>query len=390
MFSLKCDGTLGENAPWVAIWFPMWIFNLILIVLAIALFFDNDEPETHDDEHNQPKLEKASIYEKLYNLISTSLFILIQIFVLIRLDRYVRWSWFAVFAPWFAYEGVNIIAAIPQAYLNSIPKPNYNQPINPEDGDEDEFTMKMRLETEYYEKTKEQQKYRKDIFVHLLRIWLAIFLALKIDHSVHWNWGLVLLPIWVYLFCQYLMVYLMRLWGAQKLKDIDMEKVMTGQETDPSAFVNYHQGNDSLHNAWMLFFIQLIPLFMAIMLVCRLQSSSYSTFLIILPVFIILGCCCCIVLCGLACFSMVDTDELEEALNKQSPGDVETGNANAENPVSAYSPPTEPTIIPDYGTISKEHETSQSPLVTSSIIVDVPKEEYKKAPVETTIDPDID
>ena len=60
------------------------------------------------------------------------------------------------------------------------------------------------------------------------------------------------------------------------------------------------------------FTICFIPLFIFILLVCRLQVSTamYSTFIILLPIFIILGCCCCIVYCGLCALSTVDIDSL--------------------------------------------------------------------------------
>ena len=60
------------------------------------------------------------------------------------------------------------------------------------------------------------------------------------------------------------------------------------------------------------FTICFIPLFIFILLVCRLQVSTamYSTFIILLPIFIILGCCCCMVYCGLCALSTVDIDSL--------------------------------------------------------------------------------
>ena len=60
-----------------------------------------------------------------------------------------------------------------------------------------------KTETSYNEKILEQSVGKKAVVVALLRIWFAAFLAAKIDQSVDWNWGLVFLPVWIYLTMQY-------------------------------------------------------------------------------------------------------------------------------------------------------------------------------------------
>ena len=51
---------------------------------------------------------------------------------------------------------------------------------------------------------------------------------------------------------------------------------------------------------------------MAILLVSRLDSTAFSTFLIILPVFLFIGCCLCGVGCSLCCLTCVDASEGSE------------------------------------------------------------------------------
>jgi len=50
----------------------------------------------------------------------TILFIFLQIFILVRLDDYTSWYWFAVFALfWFAYDDI-IYHHFPSAFLASV------------------------------------------------------------------------------------------------------------------------------------------------------------------------------------------------------------------------------------------------------------------------------
>lgn len=58
--------------------------------------------------------------------------------------------------------------------------------------------------------------------------------------------------------------------------------------------------------------------FMGVLLVSRLEASVFSTFIILIPVFGILGCCMCGVLCGICAFSCLDTGSLAGEENKES------------------------------------------------------------------------
>lgn len=383
LFSLKCDGTLGDNAPWVAIWSPMWLVDLFLIFSSIYILFDDDSEKDELDEdgemaNKKENKDKIPLSEKLANLITTTLFILIQIFILIRMDGYTDWSWFAVFSPWFIYEFIVALVNMPIAF-SSVSPPSYdNIQIDVEEGqnpEEEIFMIKIQKESEYFEKLMERQRAQKTIIVNALRAWQAIFLAVELNGTGNWNWGLVFLPIWVYIFVQYLYAVVFRVWGNQKLHGLNTEEIMSGLETDPLKLAQFQQGNDLMSNSFFLCIAQAVPLFMAIMLVCRLEVSTYSTFLIILPVFLFIGCCCCIVFCGLLCLSVVDTNELEEEMSGKPPGPSGNGPSNGEE--GGYSPPV--VITPDppaensanngvYGTFDSKinNESQQSPLIDIS------------------------
>lgn len=374
----------------------MWFVDLFLLLSGFLLLCDKERPETNEDGDEIPT-EKVSLWEKAGNLLSTVLFVLIQLFVMIRMDNYTHWGWFVVFIPWYIYEGIEMLSLSKLCFFTTVTPPNHEHVnLNLEEGqEEDAFMARMNLETAYFEKLMEVNRAKKAFLVSVLRVWQALFLAYQLD-SEAWNWGLVFLPIWLYLAVQYGSVLLFRAWASAKLNGLDAEGIMAGRESDPIVLVKFQQGNELLAFASLTCITQLIPLFMAIMLVCRLQNGSYSTFLIILPVFIILGCGCCIVFCGICCLSAIDMDSLEEEMTKASgqpkpAGDPEEGNANYEPPVQpiVMMPPAEETT---YGTLGG---LQQSPMVV------VPAEVKRDEPISpapapavhhapTTIDVDID
>jgi hypothetical protein len=380
----------------------MWLVDLILLVSSVYILAVDDEPEEEFNEDGE-KVEKAAVkdkvpfHEKVANFVTTVLFVLLQIFVTMRIDGYLHWSWFAVFSPWFLYELIIAMVYAPQA-VASIPPPDYSDlHVDVEEGqnpEEELFMAKIQKETDHFEKLMVRQRAQKMILINCLRAWLAIFLALKLNGTHDWNWGLVLLPIWTYLFVQYIYALTMRMWGSSKLQDLDPEMIMAGAETDPIKLSRFQQGNDLKSNSFLTCIVQLIPLFMTVMLVCRLQISSYSTFLIILPVFIGIGCCCCIVFCGLLCLSVVDTDEFESETTGKPKKESQQDGKSSEGEAGSYSPPVvvspeapvDPMILnPAYGTFKDSEQ--QSPMLVETSAVTSEKSHLLPT---TTIDADID
>jgi hypothetical protein len=347
LFSLKCDGSLDSSVPWIALWSPMWVVDLVFLIAAFALFSVNNYSKNADseDDVNDSEMNNVPLSFKIFNLCTTILFILIQIFVLIRLDDEIRWSWFRVFAPWFIYEGLWFMNYIPSITSRiKYPEKSSNDAL-----DEELMTSQAKSELEYYEKLINRWRDFRTVITIALRFWFAIFLALKLDKDVDWNWGLVMLPIWIYLVIQYTFVMINRSWGKKLLLSVEDALIAAGGDLssmDPSMAVRAQVGSELMQGSFSDCFFQFLPIYFAILLVSRLQVQDFSTFLILLPVFLILGCCCCGVLCFILCFGAVDADELSAAFAEHEQGehgDSSSSNnspnkADVENQAS-YTPP---------------------------------------------------
>ena len=270
LFSLKCDGTLGKNAPWVAIWTPMWLVDLCALMLATLLFVDQQEKV---DENGDPiPHESTPLITKILNMTTTILFILIQVFLFMRLDGYINWNWFAIFSPWLAYEFVQVLMIVPVAF-GPIPTPDLDSislSIHDEETGESDFLMKrIMMENDYFEKLFTRATERKSFVGHVLRAWLAVFLALKLNGQMNVNWGLVLLPVWVSLLCQYLFAWHFKHWAKTVLDSIDPRNVDPGSEMERAAKTQQAQQLISAH--FIAILLAAGPAFMAILLVSRLQ-----------------------------------------------------------------------------------------------------------------------
>lgn len=275
LFSLKCDNTVGNDVPWLALWTPMWIVDGFLLVATGLLFTQGSDPNDTESPH-------VSIAEKISHLFTTLMFILVQIFMLMRLDGKVTWSWGATFAPWYIYEVYTAAVLVPSALFENIPLPNLDEvhvdTHEVEDGhnpEEELLFKKVEVECEYFNKAINQRKERRSIAVCALRLWLAAFLAVQLDRAVAWNWGLVLLPVWLYLLLQLVFACHMRAWGLEVAQGVDVEALAreaeAGGSGDPVDEARLRAAGAMGADATSGCLGQCAPLLMAVLLVSRLQ-----------------------------------------------------------------------------------------------------------------------
>lgn len=120
LFCLKADGDI-DNAPWLAIWTPIWCIDAVMLISAILLLMEKEDiPMTEDGEAEEVPIPFLS---KLMIFIKTVLLILIQVFVFVHLDHDVDWSWFLTFTPWIIYE-VFVICDVVVVALTPVPPVN--------------------------------------------------------------------------------------------------------------------------------------------------------------------------------------------------------------------------------------------------------------------------
>lgn len=165
LFSMKCDGSLGKSVSWMLVWTPMWFVDLLLLIIVAISFseFVNIEGESIE-------LKNTPVFVKIFNAVHLASIVLFQVLLFLQLDKVIDWNWFLVFSPWLFYEMVLFVKYI---YANFVP----------------------RYESTNYFETESLRK----CINHFLRAWLAVFVALKLNHQNDWNWGFVLLPVWMYL-----------------------------------------------------------------------------------------------------------------------------------------------------------------------------------------------
>lgn len=103
------------SVDWALTFLPVWIFDALLLgCLAIDVFLNKEENSANED-HNHPSSVEARMFKlmkKWIRFFVGCLVLVLQILIVLRLDRVITWSLLLVFIPYFVVEFISILQMI--------------------------------------------------------------------------------------------------------------------------------------------------------------------------------------------------------------------------------------------------------------------------------------
>ena len=318
LICLKFDGTI--SLPWSLIWIPMWIVDgILLLIVSLNLcccVFDM-KPNGDDEDSNFQTEHNAPISAKLYFFALILAFIAAQITLVMKADAMLTDSWLVAFAPLIAFEVLVIGGSLP-VVTTKLERPDYTEISGlVEDPIEMQFT-RIQMDNEYHKKMIDKMYGVKSIFVSVIRLIFIVLLSIKLDDDASMNWGLVFIPVWLYFIGLLFWGTYVSTLGAKLLRGIDTR--IPPEQMDPVTQAEYQRamtlvalGNSE--NCGLL-----MPVAIMTLLVLYLTVGGFSAFIVMIPVFILIGCCMCCTFCSLAFVSNVDVDKMEEEMEHANGG----------------------------------------------------------------------
>ncbi|KAI9018660.1 hypothetical protein CLU79DRAFT_759758 [Phycomyces nitens] len=190
--TVRIDGITQWS--WAVVWIPLWIIDIIVCFgsfqqVLSALSKSDDEDEDHDDQrHSSEETEdgerkKASrrrirVMDRLFHFVYWLLLVIFQAFIVVRLDNTVDWSAAAVFAPYFAVEGIHFLLnsfELSMAIL-AYRRINVNEPLS----------IKVMADLVF-----------NQYWFFVLRLVMFILIALRIDQTITCSWAIVFIPLYL-------------------------------------------------------------------------------------------------------------------------------------------------------------------------------------------------
>ncbi|KAL0080734.1 hypothetical protein J3Q64DRAFT_1705904 [Phycomyces blakesleeanus] len=189
---------------WAVVWIPLWIIDVIGCFVSfqqVLRGFSKAEDDEDDSEYDQDDEErrerrrhsseesqdgerkKASrrrirVMGRLLHFVYWLLLVIFQVFIVVRLDNTVDWSAAAVFAPYFALEGIHFLLNSFELFMAVLAyrRMNPNEPLSLK-------TISSLVFKQYW-------------FFVLRLIWF-ILMALRIDQTITCSWAVVFIPLYL-------------------------------------------------------------------------------------------------------------------------------------------------------------------------------------------------
>ncbi|KAF9979365.1 hypothetical protein BGZ73_000059 [Actinomortierella ambigua] len=284
--AVRVDGKVDWN--YAVVFIPLWILSAIIIgglilQLRAPIELDDDEDdEDHRHEHDgsdggsstrpmaqedrrekkrkrMERLKRAALSVRLLNI---SLFTLFEVFIVRKANDPTSMSATAVFAPYFALEGVHFLIDLVKLWVAFQELSAHSVPLS----------SKLNLAFE-------------ELWWDVVRTVQAVLIMLRVDSKIVCSWHLVFLPL--YLCGVKYLVQIILMW--RKFSTMQTEELR-------------QQGKSVvLVSAIAFVVVGSLAYSMLALLASRLDGHSYRVSTVMIPLFIVLGILLCCSGCCLPC-----------------------------------------------------------------------------------------
>ncbi|KAI9030436.1 hypothetical protein DFJ74DRAFT_656632 [Hyaloraphidium curvatum] len=298
--TLQTDGKVSW--PWAAVFSPLWLLDLVILLILISLptkaAEGEDEGElgdAHDDElgldeeerkRKRKQREERARMTKILGLTFHILGIVFQILVVLKLDATISASWWLVFVPYWLIEAINFAANIRAFQMTQKLGVPHLVKETDEETQEPKLVYKLQKMTGGETAFAVWDQFRWQA----LRVALAILICLKAEGSISVGWPVVFIPLYLPGLLEAIHLIILRVKGPT----LDLP---LGMELPEGAEKEVKEAMSGMLNARIVFFciVSFFAYLLIGLLAARLNGAGYSMAVVLIPVWILLGiliCCC--------------------------------------------------------------------------------------------------
>ncbi len=207
---LMADGALGDNAQWIAILIPLWVWDVFILFYhsRVILMGPIKRPDHIPEEE---WVDPLPMSKRIMAMIRFACLVLFQVLVALRLDEYIVAPWSIVFIPMYLWEGIALRRKVNLANVSIVTLDELELAIGKKLVDctpaEQEYIHRRYIiipeknRSLYEAACRLRSEAKMEITRILARILFTILLVINLDRSEEWSWWLVFIPIFAMAFC---------------------------------------------------------------------------------------------------------------------------------------------------------------------------------------------
>jgi len=204
---LQLDHVFGENASWLWILLPLWIWNTLIFFYHIRVIRLGPIPKPEDIPEDQwvdplPMSKRYIAFGKFL------LMFLFEAALALQLDEVIHIPWRLLLVPFLLFESFNFVEKMSIMCTPIITVQEIEQKIgkayNAENltASEKEFMQRFFVipsfdSLEYLVAMSLKRAAKRDIIKGLFRSMIIILIGSKLDRVLNWNWWAIFSPIWI-------------------------------------------------------------------------------------------------------------------------------------------------------------------------------------------------
>jgi len=296
----KVDGVIFWN--WASVFAPLFVVDILILILIIAQACTPEPTEVDEETGEKKPKQKKNYLNDFSSVIQFLLFVIWHILIVVKLDKG-GLSWTYVWIPIFILEGIILIELI----IESVK-------IGKDDALNTTFKALSIVKTFQY---------------WPFRLLLSIFIVIRADRVVLWDWAIVGIPLYVGVLFYFILDFV---FNSIRLRYASPEERAQLQSSNFPKYVFYA--------------IILILLFAFVgMLIVFLNTGLRTLIIVLVPIFLVLSlllCCCCCLLPCIYCTIMGGNDSPD-----YDPNDLNLNSTPTRREANLTLPLLEPSPTPE-------------------------------------------
>eukprot|EP00512_Aurantiochytrium_limacinum_P004822 CAMPEP_0171496862 /NCGR_PEP_ID=MMETSP0958-20121227/6942_1 /TAXON_ID=87120 /ORGANISM="Aurantiochytrium limacinum, Strain ATCCMYA-1381" /LENGTH=485 /DNA_ID=CAMNT_0012031021 /DNA_START=409 /DNA_END=1866 /DNA_ORIENTATION=+ len=351
LLSIRWDALRGgsDSKPyaWAVAFIPLWVLEIIITVVFAEQVrqapLDKSDPEVDEDTRKMWN-DNERVFNKLRVDfgIKMGLIILFELFLVLRLDGAVDWSWYVVMLPWMLYNAVHIVHKLVDAPATYRAEHAGESGVDPSQLDQALPLSSLLTRSDFYISTLLSIKWSVILLITaILCGYVGDYNALHLDPK---SFYIAASPILAIVFLALLLLLAVRITSTPSEEGLEQDSGACGRTTRIT-FVTLLE--------W------LVKYGLLLIVVCTAASkltnvNSLSAFAIFSPVFFCVGCVCCAT--SLTALTVTPEDLTEaEAQHHAETSQMNVRNDEAPNnhietndEVLHIPPPAGASVVPDH------------------------------------------
>lgn len=386
LLALQIDGKFGEDAKWVAVLVPIWLWSAFIAFyhVRVIMLGPISRPEHIPEEEWEDPLPMSKRVSSLFRFL---LFFAFEIQVALHLDGNIAYPWSVVFIPIFILETWNLIKVYPKSKIliissndleNLLGKPISELSLREQKDISKKFIIVPPQDNPMYFSVYDSsmqmiRQYKQDFLKIILRIVFVTLLVIHLDNHIDWSWWIIFSPFFVASLCacwsrleemqdiqSYVGERLNRM-SATVRSDTDygtMEEGNANNNAPGEGEISEEEQNllkahfvQSTSRAFTTCVVQTVLIAYICVAVFKISGAGITSFWFITPILSVVSLVLCCLGCMIFCVSPMEEGEMDMDLSNPA-GEYH----NMEGYINPYNPPfsTVPEPYPSNVTDTKE------------------------------------